>query len=283
MTIITPSPFASLMPVQQATRFPSPLSGLGFTFSASTSSGVHTSPITDPGTAVNNAMSSVLALGRKDTWVNATSPSTGGSKGKQKVKPPPPPPPPAPLPAIPPGMYPGTDDRASEMRIYGTLNGAVPRGFRNADDVITFVRYVNEGLPQGLPAQSKWQREIALAGPRSRAFQRLYMDVNSASLPAADAGVAMSSIRITPALAKALLTKKAPAIPIIRLPTGAVAPITAVPPAVAATSTPASATASTETAAAEKESTGMSMSTMGMIGAAIVLAGGAYYFWMKDR
>ena len=37
------------------------------------------------------------------------------------------------------------------------------------------------------------------------------------------------------------------------------------------------------TYAAEKESAGMSMSTLGMVGAAIVLAGGAYYFWMKDR
>lgn len=253
--------------------------GLGGSISFSIGSGGGV-PTTDPGTTLNNGMAALLSLGRKDTWVTGSS-GGGGKPAPVKHAAAIPPKPADILPAIPPGMYPGTDDHASQMRIYGTVNGAKVRGF-TPDQLVQFIRCVNAKLPQGLPAQSKWQREIALGPIRYQCMIQVLKDPNAKDAPAADAVLALSRFRLTPAMIAKVSKATAPVIPVLRLPGGLVTNAANSPPVLGATTTGTSATdianqADANATGADIVALGLTGPQLGMAAAGVVLVAGAAY------
>lgn len=238
----------------------------------------------DPGTVLNQGMSALVSLGRKDTWTSAVTGSAGGGSSKPapvKHAAAIPPKPADILSAIPPGMYPGTDDNASQMRIYGTVNGAKVRGF-TPDQLIQFLRCVNAKLPQGLPAQSKWQREIALGPIRYQCMIQVLKDPNAKDAPAADAVLALTQFRLTPAMLGKIAKATAPTIPILRLPGGVKVAASAAPPVLGATTTGTSATdianqADANATGADVVALGMTGPQLGMAAAGVVLVAGIAY------
>lgn len=104
------------------------------------------------------------------------------------------------LPPFGPGQYPGTDDISSESRIYGTIHGAVPRNYKSAQEVIDMIHCVNMQIPQGLPAQTKAQRDAFLAQPRMKCLWELAAARGLTPEQAAPVATNISGIKITPGM-----------------------------------------------------------------------------------
>lgn len=254
--------------------------GFSVSFKAGGSGGGGGAP-PSPQSAANVLNDSMSALARAPrtagSWFNrggssVTTSTVGGSPQKAKAAVPP-----APsdiLPAIPPGMYPGVDDHASQMRIYGTVNGAAVRGF-TPDQLVQFIRCVNGKLPQGLPAQSKWQREIMLGPIRYQCMIAVLKDPTAKDAPAADAALALTQFKLSPSALQKIARATAPAIPLVRLPGGVIRPVTSVPPAVASTGTTTGASATDAANAADANASGADIVALGMTGTELGVAAAA--------
>lgn len=211
-------------------------------------------------------------------WVKKAKKAITYKKEQARVakhpKAPPPPPPLVMLAAIPPGSYPGVDAASVELRTRGTVGGGVPRGFASAAQVVRFMQCMNAKFPAGFPSQTKETRAAQIATARFHCALESGVDASSSSAPAADATLALlrPSIRINAAVLDRIKKSTAPTIPLLRLPSGLVKPVTEVEPSVAATATPATASPSTEAAAADEQERalfGLPPSTLLMGGVAI--------------
>lgn len=105
-------------------------------------------------------------------------------------------------PGFGPGMYPGLDNASSELRIYGTVGGGVPRGYRNASEATDFVHCVNMQLPQGLPAQTPAQRAASLAAPTSKCMIQVLRARENQVASKVPGGLKLSSSAIASILGK---------------------------------------------------------------------------------